>query len=506
MGSLFVVSDVHGYRDDLRHVLVEAGLLDADGDWRGHEDDALWVLGDLTDRGPDGIGVIDLVMGLQRQAPGQVHVLMGNHEILALGRHRFPGSRFADSWRINGGRRRDQEALTPEHVEWLASLPLMGRAGDFLLVHSDTTEYLARGESVDEVNATVREQLAADDLDGHWDVGAADHALPLHRGAGRRRRRGGARDVRGRGRCTGTASSGRCSASPPTRSPTRSCTRTGGCSRSTGAGTTAVRCSSYAWTELEAARRAAGRQTRRRTAVTLPRMVASVPSIGSYCSLREQPDLAVLALEGLHGRLRRRAWRRRSRRSRRWAAGARPRSRRCRSRRRPWSRRPPRAGTGCPHRPGSWAAGRPPRRAPRRGSGRRPRSGRPSARRWPAACVAHPGLVDHGFGGVALAGGEHLERAGTVRVALEVALLLERAQLVRHGGGAGESRRARRSRACSAGSRGSRSSRGSPRGRAAGAESGQWSPADRREAPRPSACPCLLPLPCPLHRGRLGTR
>ena len=172
MGSLFVVSDVHGYRDDLRHVLVEAGLLDADGDWRGHEDDALWVLGDLTDRGPDGIGVIDLVRGLQRQAPGQVHVLMGNHEILALGRHRFPGSRFEDSWRINGGRRRDQEALTPEHVEWLASLPLMGRAGDFLLVHSDTTEYLAWGESVDQVNTTVREQLAGDDLDGHWDVWA----------------------------------------------------------------------------------------------------------------------------------------------------------------------------------------------------------------------------------------------------------------------------------------------------------------------------------------------
>ena len=38
MGSLYVVSDVHGYRDDLLHVLVEAGLLDADGDWRGHED------------------------------------------------------------------------------------------------------------------------------------------------------------------------------------------------------------------------------------------------------------------------------------------------------------------------------------------------------------------------------------------------------------------------------------------------------------------------------------
>lgn len=172
MPAAFVVSDVHGHRDDLVTGLREAGLLDDRERWSG-SDAQLWVLGDLLDRGPDGIGAIDLVRGLQDQAPDQVHVLMGNHEALALGMKRFPRSRFASSWQMNGGVQRDQEALTDDHLAWLAGLPLMARVGEDLLMHSDTTDYLAWGRSVEEVNATVAAMLA-DPGDGpaHWEVWA----------------------------------------------------------------------------------------------------------------------------------------------------------------------------------------------------------------------------------------------------------------------------------------------------------------------------------------------
>ena len=164
MGSLYVISDVHGHRDDFARGLDDAGYGD---------DDELWILGDLMDRGPDGIGALDLAMSLQQQSPDRVHVLMGNHEILALGRYRFPRGKFADSWRMNGGRKRDQARLTDEHATWLASLPLMARLGDYLLVHSDTTEYLAWGDTTDEVNRTVAGLLAdPTDLEAHWDVWA----------------------------------------------------------------------------------------------------------------------------------------------------------------------------------------------------------------------------------------------------------------------------------------------------------------------------------------------
>ncbi len=90
MGSTYVVSDVHGHLEDLREQLVGAGLADAEDGWTGG-DSVLWVLGDLVDRGPEGIGVIHFVRALQEQAPEQVRVLLGNHEALMLGEKRFPG-------------------------------------------------------------------------------------------------------------------------------------------------------------------------------------------------------------------------------------------------------------------------------------------------------------------------------------------------------------------------------------------------------------------------------
>lgn len=171
MGGLYVVSDVHGHRHDLRAGLAAERLVDSKGRWRGGKAQ-LWFLGDLTDRGPDGIGVIDMVRSLQQQAPGHVHALMGNHEILALGMKRFPQSRFAGSWAINGGRVSDQEALTPAHLDWLGSLPVLAKVGDYLFMHSDTTAYLSWGDSVEQINATVREMVDSGDLDAYWDLWA----------------------------------------------------------------------------------------------------------------------------------------------------------------------------------------------------------------------------------------------------------------------------------------------------------------------------------------------
>jgi hypothetical protein len=172
MGSTYVVSDVHGHLDDLREVLVDARLVDEHDGWTGGDAD-LWVLGDLVDRGPDGIGVIRFVRALQEQAPDRVRVLLGNHEALMLGYQLFPDTRFADVWTMNGGHEMDQDGLTDDDVAWLRALPVLARAGDYLLMHSDTTGYLAWGDSVDAVNATVAGLLAGDDAQQHFDVFAA---------------------------------------------------------------------------------------------------------------------------------------------------------------------------------------------------------------------------------------------------------------------------------------------------------------------------------------------
>lgn len=177
----YVVGDVHGHRDELAEALREKGLLDADDDWAGGEA-TLWFLGDFVDRGPDGVGVIDLVMRLERQAAaagGHCGTLLGNHEILLLGMYHFGDTEvpsdfgprsFARSWEINGGLLEDQDRLTPQHIEWLTSRPMLTLAADHLLMHSDTLEYLDWGTDIDEINTRGREILQGSDIESWWDV------------------------------------------------------------------------------------------------------------------------------------------------------------------------------------------------------------------------------------------------------------------------------------------------------------------------------------------------
>lgn len=180
----YVVGDVHGHREELTEALRESKLLDESGDWCGGQA-RLWFLGDFVDRGPDGIGVIDLVMRLEGQAAevgGEVRTLLGNHEILLLGVHHFGDTEvprdsdgfgprsFTRSWLINGGQPEDQEELTAEHVEWLSSRPLVAHVADHLLLHSDTVEYLGWGDDAGQINQAVHEILAGEDLKEWWEV------------------------------------------------------------------------------------------------------------------------------------------------------------------------------------------------------------------------------------------------------------------------------------------------------------------------------------------------
>ncbi|MDR7253318.1 hypothetical protein J2X46_002303 [Nocardioides sp. BE266] len=181
MTATFATSDPHGHLAELTAALHAAGLVDAGNRWSGG-DARLWVLGDLLDRGPDGLGVIALVRRLVDEAAaagGAVLPLLGNHEVIALGTrlfgdaevvHRGVVRTFSSIWERNGGLATDQAGIDEELFAWLAGLPAIGRDGDHLLMHSDTVGYLEWGGSVDEINAAVREALAGDDPVAWFDV------------------------------------------------------------------------------------------------------------------------------------------------------------------------------------------------------------------------------------------------------------------------------------------------------------------------------------------------
>ena len=150
---------MHGYLDELLAALQDQGLIDAEGNWSAGNA-RLWFLGDFTDRGPDGIGVIDLVMQLSAEAAaagGYCKALMGNHELLLLGAKRFGDTpvnsgagtaSFQAAWLLNGGQRTDMERLEDHHLQWMSRLDAMrSRTTGTCCVHSDTTAYLDYGDS-----------------------------------------------------------------------------------------------------------------------------------------------------------------------------------------------------------------------------------------------------------------------------------------------------------------------------------------------------------------------
>jgi hypothetical protein len=180
-GPLYVVGDVHGYLDELLRALRAEGLVDAEGHWSAGNA-RLWFLGDFTDRGPDGVGVIELVMQLSAEAAaagGYARALMGNHELLLLGAHRFGDTpvnssagtaSFLAAWRLNGGQTSDMDRLKDHHIAWMSRLDAAALTDGHLLVHSDTTAYLEYGTTIDAVNDAVTGVLQRGDADECWEL------------------------------------------------------------------------------------------------------------------------------------------------------------------------------------------------------------------------------------------------------------------------------------------------------------------------------------------------
>lgn len=170
---LYVIGDIHGQHVQLMSLLLDTGIVDDDLHWAA-ADVQVWFVGDFADRGPDGIGTIDLVMRLEdgaAQAGGKVGALLGNHDVLLLMAHRFgdravsevTGLTFLGEWLAGGGQRADLAGMTPERAAWLAHRPAMALVADRLLIHSDSLWYLEYGASITEVNAAIHAILAGDD-------------------------------------------------------------------------------------------------------------------------------------------------------------------------------------------------------------------------------------------------------------------------------------------------------------------------------------------------------
>jgi serine/threonine protein phosphatase 1 len=137
----YAVGDLHGRFDLLRQALSAM----ADHATSHRRDCRAVFLGDYVDRGPESRQVVETLIALE--AAGDCICLKGNHEELMVEAltHARPGA-YA-RWCANGGRetlasygvdeRSDPaDIVPPEHVRWMARLPLMTRDAHRVFVHA----------------------------------------------------------------------------------------------------------------------------------------------------------------------------------------------------------------------------------------------------------------------------------------------------------------------------------------------------------------------------------
>jgi len=138
---LYAVGDIHGELEKLEELLESLPL---------QEGDSLVFLGDYIDRGPDAFGVIERLIAFASEWPSTF--LLGNHESMFLDFLGWTDDAYfgGDAFLMNGGDRtlasygyfdrenpdRESFSLPKSHEDFLLSLELSYREGDYVFVHA----------------------------------------------------------------------------------------------------------------------------------------------------------------------------------------------------------------------------------------------------------------------------------------------------------------------------------------------------------------------------------
>ena len=195
---IVAVSDIHGAYDALVKTLQQSDVIDRNLVWSGGKTH-LVITGDLLDRGPESRRLMDLVMRLEGEAAragGQVHMLLGNHEVMNLiGDLRYVSipeyAAFSDEesaqereqWyrRFQRGQAADADEMTVRsefdekapprffghrrafridgtYAKWLLEKPLMIVINDTAFVHGGVPPYVAE-HGLAGVNGTLKKDL-----------------------------------------------------------------------------------------------------------------------------------------------------------------------------------------------------------------------------------------------------------------------------------------------------------------------------------------------------------
>lgn len=136
--SIIAISDVHGQYRKYTEILKANGVIDNDLNWNfgtGH----LVFLGDAFDRGDGVTELLWHLFNLEKQAEmagGMVHILIGNHDDMALsGDQRYMNEKYRKVEELTGTRYSDLYSASSVLGKWLRNKPVMITINEMTFVH-----------------------------------------------------------------------------------------------------------------------------------------------------------------------------------------------------------------------------------------------------------------------------------------------------------------------------------------------------------------------------------
>lgn len=178
MSKIYAIGDVHGDYTIFVKLLKKHNLVNDDLNWIAGNSTFI-AIGDLTDRGPRGIEVIELMMQLETQSKsegGEVISLLGNHDALIVShayeqRGDYSNLHCQEMFTYNGGLLSESLRLSQneEMFEWMKNRPLIFKKDRVLFQHADTCYYyLHMGNTIEEINTNGLKSMKSGS--GAWSV------------------------------------------------------------------------------------------------------------------------------------------------------------------------------------------------------------------------------------------------------------------------------------------------------------------------------------------------
>jgi len=130
--STYVLSDIHGQYDAFMRMLKKIKFSNKD---------ILYILGDVIDRGPESLKILDYIMD-----KSNIYMIKGNHEEMMIKYYNTKNIKDYKLWKRNGGlatlKRLEEISLEQQEIylKYLRKLPLLKKievqGKEYLLVHA----------------------------------------------------------------------------------------------------------------------------------------------------------------------------------------------------------------------------------------------------------------------------------------------------------------------------------------------------------------------------------